>query len=87
MFFGGGAVIKLGDEVLGSIGAAGAPGAKLEAARTRGSTDPRSVEVTAQGQLPVYLTRANPRARGPRRAIDVGQQSDPLAPAGRRCGC
>jgi uncharacterized protein GlcG (DUF336 family) len=30
MFFGGGMVIKLGDEVIGSIGAAGAPGAKLE---------------------------------------------------------
>jgi len=39
MFFGGGVVIKLGDEVIGSIGAAGAPGAKLDdAARTRGST-------------------------------------------------
>jgi uncharacterized protein GlcG (DUF336 family) len=33
MFFGGGVVIKLGDEVIGSIGAAGAPGAKC----TRGS--------------------------------------------------
>ena len=30
MFFGGGAVIKLGDEVIGSIGASGAPGAKLD---------------------------------------------------------
>jgi uncharacterized protein GlcG (DUF336 family) len=31
MFFGGGGVvIKLGDEVIGSIGAAGAPGAKLD---------------------------------------------------------
>ena len=30
MFFGGGVVIKLGDEVVGSIGAAGAPGAKLD---------------------------------------------------------
>ena len=30
MFFGGGVVIKLGDEVIGSIGAAGAPGAKLD---------------------------------------------------------
>jgi uncharacterized protein GlcG (DUF336 family) len=29
MFFGGGVVIKLGDEIIGSIGAAGAPGAKL----------------------------------------------------------
>ena len=38
MFFGGGVVIKLGDEVIGSIGASGAPGAKLdEVARTRGS--------------------------------------------------
>ena len=30
MFFGGGVVIKLGDEVIGSIRAAGAPGAKLD---------------------------------------------------------
>ena len=30
MFFGGGVVIKLGDEVIGSIGAAGAPGAQLD---------------------------------------------------------
>ena len=30
MFFGGGIVIKLGEEVIGSIGAAGAPGAKLD---------------------------------------------------------
>ena len=30
MFFGGGVVMKLGDEVIGSIGAAGAPGAKLD---------------------------------------------------------
>src|SRR5271170_3320711 len=30
MFFGGGVVIKMGDEVVGAIGAAGAPGAKLD---------------------------------------------------------
>ena len=30
MFFGGGVVIKLNDEVVGSIGAAGAPGASLD---------------------------------------------------------
>jgi len=30
MFFGGGVVIKLGDEVIGSIGASDAPGAKLD---------------------------------------------------------
>jgi uncharacterized protein GlcG (DUF336 family) len=30
MFFGGGVVIKLGEEVIGGIGAAGAPGAKLD---------------------------------------------------------
>jgi uncharacterized protein GlcG (DUF336 family) len=30
MFFAGGVVIKLGDEVIGSIGAAGAPGGKLD---------------------------------------------------------
>jgi hypothetical protein len=29
LFFGDGVVIKLGDEVIGSIGATGAPGAKL----------------------------------------------------------
>lgn len=30
MFLGGGVVIKLGDEIIGGIGAAGAPGAKLD---------------------------------------------------------
>ena len=30
MFFGGGVVIKLGNEAIGSIGASGAPGAKLD---------------------------------------------------------
>ena len=30
MFFGGGVAIKLADEVIGAIGAAGAPGAKLD---------------------------------------------------------
>jgi uncharacterized protein GlcG (DUF336 family) len=30
MFFGGGVVIKAGDEIVGAIGAAGAPGAKLD---------------------------------------------------------
>jgi uncharacterized protein GlcG (DUF336 family) len=30
MFFGGGVVIKIGDEVVGAIGASGAPGAKLD---------------------------------------------------------
>lgn len=30
MFFGGGVVIRVGDEVIGAIGAAGAPGAKLD---------------------------------------------------------
>ena len=30
MFFGGGAVIKLGDETIGAIGAAGAPSGKLD---------------------------------------------------------
>ena len=30
MFFGGGVVVKLGDEAIGAIGAAGAPGAKLD---------------------------------------------------------
>ena len=30
MFFGGGVVIKLGDETIGAIGASGAPSAKLD---------------------------------------------------------
>jgi len=30
MFLGGGIVIKLNDEIIGAIGAAGAPGAKLD---------------------------------------------------------
>ena len=30
LFFGGGVVIKIGDEVVGAIGASGAPGAKLD---------------------------------------------------------
>ncbi|MGE5166529.1 MAG: GlcG/HbpS family heme-binding protein [Sphingobacteriales bacterium] len=30
MFIGGGVVIKMGDEIIGGIGAAGAPGAKLD---------------------------------------------------------
>jgi uncharacterized protein GlcG (DUF336 family) len=39
MFFGGGAVIKLGDDVIGAIGAAGAPGAKLDDACARAGID------------------------------------------------
>ena len=39
MFFGGGVVIKLGDEVIGSIGAAGAPGAKLDDSCARAGVD------------------------------------------------
>jgi uncharacterized protein GlcG (DUF336 family) len=39
MFFGGGVVIKLDDEVIGSIGAAGAPGAKLDDACARAGLD------------------------------------------------
>ena len=39
MFFGGGVVIKLGDEVIGSIGAAGAPGAKLDDACAKAGLD------------------------------------------------
>jgi uncharacterized protein GlcG (DUF336 family) len=30
LFFGGGVVVKIGDEVMGAIGASGAPGAKLD---------------------------------------------------------
>ncbi|HEY2535308.1 MAG TPA: heme-binding protein [Xanthobacteraceae bacterium] len=39
MFFGGGVVIKLGDEVIGSIGASGAPGGKLDDACARAGLD------------------------------------------------
>jgi uncharacterized protein GlcG (DUF336 family) len=39
MFFGGGVPIKLGDEVIGAIGAAGAPGAKLDDACARAGLD------------------------------------------------
>jgi len=35
MFFGGGIVVKLGEETIGAIGAAGAPGAKLDDACAR----------------------------------------------------
>jgi uncharacterized protein GlcG (DUF336 family) len=35
MFFGGGVVIKIGDEVVGAIGASGAPGAQLDEACAR----------------------------------------------------
>ncbi len=35
MFFGGGVPIKLGDELIGAIGAAGAPGGKLDDACSR----------------------------------------------------
>jgi uncharacterized protein GlcG (DUF336 family) len=39
MFFGGGVPIKLGDETIGAIGAAGAPGAKLDDACARAGLD------------------------------------------------
>ena len=39
MFLGGGVVIKLGDETMGAIGAAGAPGAKLDDACARAGLD------------------------------------------------
>ena len=39
MFFGGGVPIKFGDEVIGAIGAAGAPGAKLDDACARAGLD------------------------------------------------
>jgi uncharacterized protein GlcG (DUF336 family) len=39
MFFGGGVPIKLGDETIGAIGAAGAPGAKLDDACARAGID------------------------------------------------
>jgi uncharacterized protein GlcG (DUF336 family) len=39
MFFGGGVVIKLGDEVIGSIGASGAPGANLDDGCARAGLD------------------------------------------------
>jgi len=39
MFFGGGVPIKLGDELIGAIGAAGAPGGKLDDACARAGLD------------------------------------------------
>ena len=39
MFFGGGVVIKLGDETIGAIGAAGAPGANLDDACAHAGLD------------------------------------------------
>jgi uncharacterized protein GlcG (DUF336 family) len=39
MFFGGGVPIKLGDEVIGAIGASGAPGGKLDDACARAGLD------------------------------------------------
>jgi uncharacterized protein GlcG (DUF336 family) len=39
MFLGGGVVIKIGDEVVGAIGASGAPGAKLDDACARAGYD------------------------------------------------
>jgi uncharacterized protein GlcG (DUF336 family) len=39
MFLGGGMVIKLGDEIIGAIGAAGAPGAKLDDTCARAGLD------------------------------------------------
>jgi uncharacterized protein GlcG (DUF336 family) len=39
MLFGGGIVIKMGDEVVGAIGAAGAPGADLDEACARAGLD------------------------------------------------
>jgi uncharacterized protein GlcG (DUF336 family) len=39
MFFGGGVVIKIGDEVVGAIGASGAPGAKLDENCARAGVD------------------------------------------------
>src|SRR6476659_10850434 len=39
LFFGGGVVIKLGDETIGAIGASGAPGAKLDDACARSGLD------------------------------------------------
>ena len=39
MFFGGGVPIKLGDELIGAIGASGAPGAKLDDGCARAGID------------------------------------------------
>jgi uncharacterized protein GlcG (DUF336 family) len=39
IFFGGGIVVKLNDEVIGAIGAAGAPGAKLDDGCARAGLD------------------------------------------------
>jgi len=39
MLFGGGIVIKVGDEVVGAIGASGAPGANLDDGCARAGLD------------------------------------------------
>ena len=39
MFFGGGVPIKLGDEIIGAIGATGGPGGKLDDACARAGLD------------------------------------------------
>jgi uncharacterized protein GlcG (DUF336 family) len=39
MFFGGGVVIRVGEEVVGAIGASGAPGANLDDSCARAGLD------------------------------------------------
>ena len=64
MLFGGGIVIKVGDEVIGAIGAAGAPGANLDdaCARAGARQDPRPAQI-----IPRSL-RFNTTSAGPARA-------------------
>jgi uncharacterized protein GlcG (DUF336 family) len=48
MFFGGGVAIKLGDETIGAIGGAGAPGGKLDEACVRAGVEKIKEEPRAE---------------------------------------
>jgi hypothetical protein len=58
MFFGGGVVIKLGDEVIGSIGAAGAPGAKLASESLHPPPQPKGRRYLPARGAGIYVSSA-----------------------------
>ena len=60
MLFGGGVVIKVGDEVVGAIGAAGAPGGNLDEACARAALDKIRDQLK---QLRLFCRRRRPRQR------------------------
>ena len=83
MFFGGGVVIKLGDEVIGSIGAAGAPGAKLDdGCAKRGST--KSAIASSEADAAQFRRVASNRNHTRRSAWSI-QFSSRLAVATSPC--